>query len=651
MSALVLLPVLVLAKFDTLERVSALEASPAFESLEDVEDDAGGSALMEDLDWICSHPYDLNRVTLEQLLTIPSVSVAEGVAVLGHRKAGNVYHTVEDLLTIEGGGGRLYTSLRPFVTVAKEARAITRSSFRLRVAEVEPSDPGIVGSPAQLADRVTVQERSVECGGIFAKRAGERITDGFVSGYVMVHDTGTIRAIILGDFDVLPGQGLLFSKGPSPLKNNWSASYRSRSVAPIAPHRSADQSRYLRGLALSLGGRHAWGTWETATFASERYYGATLNSQGEATGIYSGSYTTRAAAAKRNVLRERLLGIRAAYGFAQVFSVGWTAYRACLNKPIRPQDGVRLSGNSLQGLALDARSSLGALDLFAEWAILGRRRTALACGSTAHFSPACSMVLAYRDYDPGYDNPHASGFSDNGETRNERGLYAGVELVPSPLLTIQWFLDQVSHPWPSIQEPLPRRAAQTALSAQIALPADADVTVRYSEKKADVVVRAKDPWGKSLYGLGSTAQRLVRCSANAHPSSSVHLTTQIEIVRTCDESSANSRGVLVFQQVSVVPVSSLTLSGRLVLFQTDTYSARVYELESDLPGLFCSPPLSGRGRRWYALVRYSPVPWLAIVLKYATTEQEQPAMNSGTAQNDGTTHVHSFGLQLDGRIP
>jgi hypothetical protein len=42
----------------------------------ELSDDADGSALMEALDWLQLHPYDLNSITMEELLSIPCVTLS-----------------------------------------------------------------------------------------------------------------------------------------------------------------------------------------------------------------------------------------------------------------------------------------------------------------------------------------------------------------------------------------------------------------------------------------------------------------------------------------------------------------------------------------------------------------------------------------------
>jgi hypothetical protein len=95
----------------------------------------------------------------------------------------------------------------------------------------------------------------------------------------------------------------------------------------------------------------------------------------------------------------------------------------------------------------------------------------------------------------------------------------------------------------------------------------------------------------------------------------------------------------------------LTAEVRLVFFDTESYDARVYEFENDVRGAFANPALYGRGRRWYVLLRTSPVGGiLTFSCKYAATQKEGiRTISSGNTEIAGDLDDR-FSLQLDLRL-
>ncbi len=75
---------------------------------------------------------------------------------------------------------------------------------------------------------------------------------------------------------------------------------------------------------------------------------------------------------------------------------------------------------------------------------------------------------------------------------------------------------------------------------------------------------------------------------------------------------------------------------RVALFDTDTYNARIYAYENDLIGVFSIPPYYGRGMRWYAMARLTPLRRVDIWLRYgAFIYQDQTVISSGLQEVSG----------------
>ena len=55
---------------------------------------------------------------------------------------------------------------------------------------------------------------------------------------------------------------------------------------------------------------------------------------------------------------------------------------------------------------------------------------------------------------------------------------------------------------------------------------------------------------------------------------------------------------------------------KFALFETDSYDSRLYAFEQDLIGVYSIPPYSGRGMRWYGMVRVSAFRSMDLWLRY-----------------------------------
>jgi len=110
---------------------------------------------------------------------------------------------------------------------------------------------------------------------------------------------------------------------------------------------------------------------------------------------------------------------------------------------------------------------------------------------------------------------------------------------------------------------------------------------------------------------------------------------------------ADEKGVMLFQDIRVATIAGLSVEGRLVFFQTDSYSTRIYEFENDVRGVFSVPVLYGTGKRWYILAQYEFLSDAVVSFKFSETQKEGVrSLGSGPGEIEGDTE-NRITLQLD----
>ncbi len=106
----------------------------------------------------------------------------------------------------------------------------------------------------------------------------------------------------------------------------------------------------------------------------------------------------------------------------------------------------------------------------------------------------------------------------------------------------------------------------------------------------------------------------LRFNASYKVSESISLRTRIETIDFTRGDSPTEHGFIVYQDLAYRPMKSmLEFTLRAALFDTDSYDARLYAYENDLIGVFSIPPYYGRGMRWYAMVRLTPLRWVDVL--------------------------------------
>ncbi len=85
---------------------------------------------------------------------------------------------------------------------------------------------------------------------------------------------------------------------------------------------------------------------------------------------------------------------------------------------------------------------------------------------------------------------------------------------------------------------------------------------------------------------------------------------------------------------------------RYALFDTDNYQSRLYEYENNLLYVMSIPAFFGKGRRWYILLKFSPIPELSIWARYdVTTFENKKSIGSGLDVIPGNKKSH-IGLMV-----
>jgi hypothetical protein len=83
-----------------------------------------------------------------------------------------------------------------------------------------------------------------------------------------------------------------------------------------------------------------------------------------------------------------------------------------------------------------------------------------------------------------------------------------------------------------------------------------------------------------------------------------------------------------------------------MLFSTESYDARLYAFESDIPGVFSLPPIYGRGMLWYFMVRYSPARHLQLWVRYGATIYNDRDVISSGLQEIADDHKSTLKMEL-----
>jgi hypothetical protein len=628
-------------------------------ALEDNTRDREDSQFAEMLLQLSMNPMDLRSATVADLQQIPGIDPLLASRIVAYRRE-HGFRSVDDLIQIEGLDRSLFQQVRGFLKVSsgsgrknltdKTTIHYTERTIRRLQDQRGYIDGSFLGNPLKIynkcSGRFPVNSGFlIEAGWLTEKDPGEKNIAEFATGFVGFSNASKSVRCIIGDYAVEAGQGLALWRASGATKGNEVISNVTKGARGLQPYASSDENGYLRGIAVqvSLDGIGVTG------FMSRKSINARINEGGFITSLdETGLSRTSSELQTKASSGETTLGVNVDTRPFNGFRMGVRTYST------RYDHLVALSGiNGFEGQrasvqSIDFSFATGAIGSFAELAIDRLKSTAVVGGVILEPLSALSIGIAVRSYPQRFISMRGFGFGESGgPPQNEKGVYTSARLSLFEWLTVSSYYDQFATVGPSSVSLLPTEGHEFLSVVQLRGGDQSLLQIQVKQKNRAAEEMILDAFARSNPVVGRKAQSNYRVSFEWIASSAIRWRTRFERVRVdYSLSGSTATGLLVYQDVRWRLKKHLSIDGRVVVFETDSYDSRIYEYESELRGTFANPALFGKGIRLYVLARYT-AGFLEVSLKYATTLKPGiTSVGSGPTEIQGDTD-NQLGLQID----
>ncbi|MBI4428953.1 MAG: helix-hairpin-helix domain-containing protein, partial [Ignavibacteriales bacterium] len=484
--------------------------------LEDITQDGTDSQLADVLARLEESPLDLNSATDSELQQIPGVTPTLAFRIVASREKQR-FTSVRDLLRIEGFTEELYLRVAKYVVVVNIAErgtpAVFRMSFRSRTQTDLQQRAGFAngayaGSPvksynrmiaayAEGGDIAKTSQHSLELGMLMEKDPGERSVNDFIAGYALFNAPSFSVRVLLGDFVIEAGEGLVlwrsvgFSKGSEVISPLQKRGYG------LKPYLSTDENLFFRGAAAE------WklNSMSVTVFHSSKPITASINADGNITSLFSDGYhRTSGELARKNNSHERLSGFKVALEPLWGVKVGGTAYRAQFDKGLFLSEASGYPGNNVSAGGFDITYTNRFVSIFSEIAKAGAGSPAGIAGLVFAPDKRIDLAVSARFYPKDFSNVHAFGFRESGSlTQNESGLYVGAQAIISRFLKISTYYDQFQFPWRTSSLEVPAAGNDFLCLGDVRVTRNLNAQILYknrhkpsSQTELDIFQRSKD---------------------------------------------------------------------------------------------------------------------------------------------------------------
>lgn len=627
--------------------------------------------LVELVEELVANPVNINRAEIEELNWVPGLSLRQAQAIIDYRVQVQPYEQVHDLLNADGIGPATLQQIEPFLTVGTarersqdlllDSRYWTRNSrFEIlsRVQSVIQEQEGYrrpdtlggyTGSPLKYNHRYRYRSDRLSMNLTQDKDPGEPLESfhgfDYTSWHVAVAEAGWLQSLVIGDYRVSYGQGLILWNGGGFGKSSQTVGSILKNDTGVRPYTSSQETNAFRGVAGSFGN-----SLQISAFYSDRKRTASEAEDGAVRfPTQTALHRTENELARRHNLGQITYGGRVRYLFRRGIA-GVSGFRNSFDRPVvqgnQPYQLHRFEGDRLSAYSADFRFTVGPAILFSEAAATDNGGIGLIGGSDFRFINGTGLSLAYRNYSANFQSIFGSGFSEQTSAQNEEGLYIGIHQPLGSSFAIRAYIDQFRTHAPRFRNSRPTSGYDWLARLEYEPKSDFNIYAQFRFKQNEQEVESLDIFGRSLREMSHTIRSNARVQVEYSVSESVRLRTRVDVVRAIETVAEPSYGVLLFQDVRIIPHDKVTADMRVTLFDTDDFTSRVFQFENDLLYVMSNPMLFDQGQRMYALVRYQPIPALTIRMKIASTLYEnRTTIGSGLDQITGNRRT-DVGLQV-----
>ena len=645
--------------------VESLLESNGIENTED-----GYEDLVATLLYLAAHPLNVNTAGFDSLKMLYFLSDSQIDQLLAFRKKfGRLDHPSE-LLLVTGFGQRDLDNILPFIFCGTEKEGEAPTFYRLvkhemiaRAYATLPRQEGyrlyppedfdtekdyeikrrnrFQGAPlGTLLKYKFVSGTRFQAGCTFANDPGEGyftrhqpLGFDFLSAHVKWGGEKTVRQVIVGDFRLQWGQGLVAWSGFTSGKSDMAVSHE-KAGKGFSPYTSTDENKYLRGMAVSLAlAEHVF----LDGFASYKKTDATLveadtleQEDWLAVSLYeSGYHRNENECDKKHRLKEFASGISLQWNHPE-YRVTANALYYNFSPGLVPGDRLyqqyNEDGEDRFLASLDYRLLFRRFCFFGETAWGGAGNWATFNG-LRYTGDLLSLCLLYRRYGVAYRSYYASGFGEFGNTANEEGIYCGLEWRPSDRFACTFYGDYFRFFSARYLADLPGRGWEFLGKVTYA-HGICGHTLRYKKE-----VRPEN--GKESAQADRDKQEL-RYQFDCRPSERIELRSRLSLA-FYEKEGVSEQGYMVFQDFIYAALSKkFKAQYRLAWFHTDSYNARIYAYENNVLYGYSFPAFSGEGWRTYLNLSWRPVRFLTCYFKSGLTIYPHlSSLSSGLSKIDG----------------
>jgi hypothetical protein len=628
------------------------------------------------------NPIDLNSISREEMASLYILSEKQLNNFFAYRSQTGKLLSIYELQAIPDFDLRTIYRLVPFVIVKPDGLsfgAITdalnsdKQYLLLRYAQILETKKGFTpptstskvryqGSSQKLYARYKwYSSKDFSVGFTVEKDEGESTLTDFTSFHLQLKNKGALKNMIVGDYQLQFGQGLVTSAGFYIGKGSETVLTVRRSNLGAKPYSSAMEMNFFRGGVAT----YQLGKFEVTGFYSGLNRDANMVRDSLGNSLYatslqtSGLHRTTSESEDRKGLFEQNMGTNVSYQSTNgALQLGLTFLQTSFNKELtkadKPYNFYEFSGDKSSLIGLNYNYNYQNVNFFGEIARSQSGGIGLVTGMLASFKKGTDIALLFRKYDPNFHSFYSNGFSENTRNINETGYYVGLRHWLNRKWQLSSYADYFYFPWYRYLVDKQTTKGFDVLARILYQPnkrMQAFFQVRQENKEENTKITEEytDSKGKlkirEITVVRNRIRRVLLANLDYKLSKIWSFQTRASFSTFQFAEQALTNGFALAQDVSA-DLGKFSLSGRVAVFNTDDYDNRQYFYEQDVLYAFSFPAYYQHGIRHYLMLQYKVSKNIDAWLRWARTDLFGENSFGSGLDEIATPHRSEVKLQL-----
>jgi len=640
-----------------IDEIEAEIAAGSEESTENSED-------FEVLQKYKDNPLDLNEATMENLEDFPWLTPVEAMRILKYRDKIGRFKSVNELEKVPGLDEDSYRKLLPFVRVvtarekAKEEKAFPlHGKFTTRYLASYPLPEEYYTKyyqwPIGIKNKLTLNYGTHFDGGVMFKRDyGEVEWNDAQKFYFQVQNYWILKKIILGDFRIYSGQGLVFYPS-SPMKGGEIVKSAKQKNKGIRPDLTGTENGYYEGVAIQLQpfrDMTVYGFYSHKKHTAsvyDKYTGDKLTKDElddnfpivTSFSFGTGDHKSVSDLEKKNILTRDLYGGKIDYNITEFFRIGfvysYSKFSIPFDSDVKNDYYYKFRGDKLSqaGFDFDLIFMKG-MNLFGEFAISmfpkidnpvtydpykdniseNKISYGFVIGNIIDMK-AAKVVLLYRRYQPDFYSFDNGGFQEF-DDENEEGFMFGTKIKYNRETKFWGYIDIFRRFWRSYDNDMPPYGFEVYGKIEHKIFKKFKYFLQYKIEEKEI---SKNPYdtGSEIYWVHNDWR--LRNTFEWNPLKTIKFKIYYERAMTYIPAiNIKYNSSLILSDIRYKMTSRMKIYVRNLYFDT-LYDAGIWEYENDIPEYMASNAYYGKGHRAYIMVSDKISKSFLFTIKFART--------------------------------